>query len=132
MRRRFLRERRRKYLKKVAYNFFREQRKFKCLLFWHRETKKIKKLSAKIQSRIKTRAPYASEILLEVLAPGAYPCCEVTSNTAHISKIVQFHFFALENLTQPTFDEHGRCIDKARVRPHLIHPLTSSVEFILL
>ena len=59
----YIREQRRRYLKKVAKSYFFEQRKFKTFISWQKITKKLKKETDEIYAKINNK--YASEILLE-------------------------------------------------------------------
>jgi predicted nucleic acid-binding OB-fold protein len=63
MKKKYIREQRRRYLKKVAASYYLEQRKFKTFKGWSKVTNRLKNQSVDIFAKIKTH--YASEILLE-------------------------------------------------------------------
>jgi hypothetical protein len=66
MKKKYVREQRRRYLKKVANNYFVEQRKFKSFQAW---AKVIKSSSLQLAETFdKLHNHYASEVLFEVVA----------------------------------------------------------------
>ena len=66
MKKKYVREQRRRYLKKVANNYFVEQRKFKSFQAWAKVIKSGAKQLADAFDKLHNH--YASEVLFEVMA----------------------------------------------------------------
>ena len=68
----YMREQKRKYLRKVAKSYFLEQRRFKCLKCWRTVIVRERNHRDNMLLRIKEEVPYAAEIVLELLAARYY------------------------------------------------------------
>ena len=124
MQKKYQREQKRRYLKKIASSYYQEQRKFKVLVSWSKLASKVNSQANNIFNHIRERCPYAAEILF-LICHDFY----LDKNQGDdMQDAIKFQFLVLNQ-----FSNYNGIVPESniRLRNHLIQRFNDSFELVL-